>query len=242
MLHHGKHPEGEQLVDRNGNAEALVRSLDSFVRFLEMAALANGQVTNVAGLARDAAVARPTVQGYFDVLIDTLIGTWLPAWRPRAKVKETSHPKFYLFDTGVVRALAGRLREPIEATERGFLLEALILHELRSHIAYSACGGELTYYRTPSGAEVDFVWSRGGRSVGIEVKATARWRSEHSRALEELLANATIARGFGVYLGERALVDGPIRVLPVQLFIQELAAGRVLAFGRSASGRRRRQS
>src|SRR3972149_3448859 len=64
-------------------AEALVRSLDSFTRFLEAAALANGQVTNVAGLARDAAVARPTVQGYFEVLTDTLIGAWLPAWRAR---------------------------------------------------------------------------------------------------------------------------------------------------------------
>jgi predicted AAA+ superfamily ATPase len=63
-----------------------VRRLDSFSRFLEVAALANAQVTNVSAIARDAAVARPTVQGYFDVLVDTLIGTWLPAWRPRAYV------------------------------------------------------------------------------------------------------------------------------------------------------------
>ena len=71
------------------------------------------------GLARDAAVARPTVQGYFAALVDTLVGIWLPAWRKRAKVKEVASPKFYLFDPGVVRALAGRLREPLDGVGTG---------------------------------------------------------------------------------------------------------------------------
>jgi len=209
-------------------AEALVRSLDAFVRFLEVAALANSQVTNVASLARDAAVARPTVQGYFEVLTDTLIGAWLPAWRPRAKVKETSHPKFYLFDCGVARALAGRAREPLESAERGPLLETLVFHELRAQVAYAGLGGRLTYYRTPSGAEVDFVWSRGRRAVGIEVKASARWRPEFGRTLAELHGSAFLSDCFGVYLGDRPLQAGPIRVLPVDAFARELAKGRVL--------------
>src|SRR5262249_18495363 len=86
--------------------EALVRQLDSFARFLEVASLMNAQIVNVAGIARDAAVARPTVQGYFETLLDTLIGVWLPAWQRHAKVKEVAKPKFYLFDPGVARALA----------------------------------------------------------------------------------------------------------------------------------------
>src|SRR3990167_145614 len=86
-------------------AEAVVKDLTPFTRFLDVAALANGQVTNTSGLARDAEVARPTVQGYFEVLVDTMLGSWLPAWRPRARVKEIGHPKFYFFDTGVVRAI-----------------------------------------------------------------------------------------------------------------------------------------
>ena len=209
-------------------AEALVRNLAAFVRFLEVAALVNGQVTSVASLARDAAVARPTVQGYFEVLTDTLIGTWLPAWRPRAKVKEVSHPKFYLFDTGVTRALAGRLREPLDGSERGALLETFVFHELRAQIAYSGCGGEMAYYRTPSGSEVDFIWTRGGNAVGIEVKASARWRPEHGRALADLHRAKVVRACFGVYLGEHALRDGPIAVLPLHEFLRELAAGRVL--------------
>jgi len=210
-------------------AEALVRSLESFTRFLAVAALANAQVTSVASLARDSAVARPTVQGYFEVLTDTLLGAWLPAWRPRAKIKETAHPKFYLFDCAIARALSGRLREPLESAERGALLETLVFHEMRAQIAYAGCGGELSYYRTPSGSEVDFIWLRGRRSVGIEVKASPRWRPEHGRALAELHAAGVVAACYAVYLGAVPLQDGPIRVLPLHTFLRELVAGRVLA-------------
>ena len=222
----------ETYLTQEIRAEALVRSLESFTRFLEVAALANAQVTSVAALARDAAVARPTVQGYFDVLTDTLIGAWLPAWRPRAKVKEASHPKFYLFDTGVVRALSRRLREPLDGAERGTLLETLVFHELRAQIAYSGCGGELSYYRTPSGTEVDFVWRRGKHAVGIEVKASPRWRPEHGRALADLHRAGIVTGCFGVYLGDLPLRDGPIRVHPLQSFLAQLSGGGVFTAAR----------
>jgi predicted AAA+ superfamily ATPase len=222
----------ETYLTQEIRAEALVRSLEGFTRFLEVAALANAQVTNVASLARDAAVARPTVQGYFEVLTDTLLGAWLPAWRPRAKVKEAAHPKFYLFDCGVARALARRLREPLDAAERGTLLETFVFHELRAQMAYAAIGGELAYYRTPSGTEIDFIWTRARSAIGIEVKASERWRPEFARALNELHANGVIRRAFGVYLGDRPLQDGVVRVLPVAAFLRELAGGRVLATAR----------
>jgi predicted AAA+ superfamily ATPase len=208
--------------------EALVKSLDAFVRFLEVASLLNAQVVNVSGISREAAVARPTVQGYFEILVDTLIGTWLPAWRPRAKIKEVAHPKFHFFDTGVVRALTQRLREPVGEEERGFLLEAYVLHELRAWIELSGCGGQLSYWRTPSGSEVDFVWTRGSRAVGIEVKASQRWRSGDGGALAELVVEKELRRGFGVYAGDRALRVGPLDVLPVSQFLARLAGGDVL--------------
>jgi len=208
--------------------EALVRNLDSFSRFLEVAALMNGQIANVAGLARDCAVARPTVQGYFATLIDTLIGFWLPAWRKRAKVKEVASPKFYLFDPGVARALAGRLREPLDTTERGFLLETWILHELRTAMAMQNTGGQLCYWRTPSGTEVDFIWTRAGHALGVEVKAATTWRTEYGAALKSLIAQRSLRAACGVYLGDAELKDGPIRVLPIKRFLKELASGNLL--------------
>lgn len=218
----------ENYLRQEVQQEALVRRLDSFARFLQVAALMNGQVANVSSIARDAAVARPTVQGYLDVLTDTLIGCWLPAWRRRAKVKEVASPKFYLFDPGVARALAGRLREPLEAVERGFLLETWMLHELRAALAIQNLGGELCYWRTPSGSEVDFVWARAARAVGIEVKASATWRREFGGPLKTLVADKIVGAGFGVYTGTAELKDGPLRVLPLNVFLRELAAGRVL--------------
>jgi predicted AAA+ superfamily ATPase len=209
-------------------AEAVVKDLEPFARFLDVAALANGQVTNVSSLARDAGVARPTVQGYFEVLIDTLLGVWLPAWQPRSRVKEVRHPKFYFFDTGVVRAITGRLRDSPSELERGVLLETYIFHELRAAMNLSGSGGQLSYWRTPSGSEVDFIWTRAERSLGIEVKSGSRWRLHDGAALKQLVEQGTVRRGLATYLGDTALRDGPLEVLPVADFLRRLNAGELL--------------
>jgi predicted AAA+ superfamily ATPase len=208
--------------------EALVQNLASFSRFLEVAAIMNGQVVNASNIARDAGVARPTVQRYFDTLTDTLIGTWLPAWRPKVKVKEVSHPKFYFFDTGVVRAVQNRLREPLESVERGYLLETLVLQELRARINIAGCGGELFYWGTPSRSEIDFIWRRGRKVFGFEVKAVPRWKTEYGGALNELFSEGRLQKCFAVYLGDIRLKDRAIHVLPVKEFMKDLARGRIL--------------
>ncbi len=208
--------------------EAVVKNLESFARFLDVAAVLNGQVVNVAGVARDAAVARPTVQGYFAALVDTLIGFWLPAWRKRAKVKEVARPKFYLFDPGVARALGGLLREPLHASERGHLLETWIVHELRAAMEHGAFGGQLSYWGTPSGSEVDFVWTRGTRAVGIEVKASRQWRREYGSALKKLVATKVLDSAHGVYTGDATLQDGPVQVRPMRAFLHALSAGGII--------------
>jgi uncharacterized protein len=209
--------------------EALTKDITGFSRFLEVAALCNGQVVNVSGVARDAGVARPTVARHFQVLVDTLLGVWLPAWRPRARIKEVQHPKFFLFDPGVTRGLAGRLREPLEELERGALLETLVLHELRAAISFQNLGGTLSYWRTPSGSEIDFVWERGGKRIGIEVKASKRWRTEFGGALAELKQEGKLTAAFGVYGGRERLRERDLTILPFVDFARELTAGRVLA-------------
>ncbi len=127
-----------------------------------------------------------------------------------------------------MRALTGRLREPLHESERGPLLETYVLCELRAWLNVAGIGGQLAYWRTPSGSEVDFVWSRADRAVGIEVKASARWRSGDSRALHEMVASRIVRRGFGVYLGDAALKDGKIDVPPLRAFLSRLNEGDVL--------------
>lgn len=208
-------------------AEALVRDLGSFSRFLEIATLCAGQTTNVSGLARDANISRETARGYFEVLVDTLIGGWLPAYRPRAKVKEVALPKFYWFDPGVLRAAAGGFDQPLPADFEGVMLEHLLLHEVRSHIHYSGIKGSLGYWATPSGSEVDFVFWRGQRMVAIEAKHGREYRPEYRKGLASLLEQLK-ADSYIVYRGDRELEVEGTRVLPVETFLQRLHAGDIL--------------
>jgi predicted AAA+ superfamily ATPase len=208
-------------------AEGLVRDLGAFSRFLEVASLAAGQTTNVSGISRDAGVSRETARGYFEVLVDTLVGSWLPAYRPRAKMKETALPKFYWFDPGVLHAAAGGFDQPRPSDWEGVLLEHLVHHELVSHIHYAGVKGSLGYWATPSGSEVDFVWWQGPKVVAIEVKHAREFRREFRKGIEAFLGG-TPASSFIVYRGDRELRIEGTRVLPVETFLRLLHAGEIL--------------
>lgn len=209
--------------------EALTRNIDSFGRFLEVAALANAQVTNVSSIARDAHVSRSTVSTYFEILEETLIGRWLPAWRLKARVKEVAHPKFYFFDCGVTRAIQNRLRDKPTTEEKGALLETYVFHELSAYMSYADCGGKLAYWRTPDGVEVDFLWHRANRSVAIEVKASLNWKKEFDKGLDALWSSKNKPqRSFGVYLGHNVLKKDWGYVLPIGHFLKKLWDGDII--------------
>lgn len=207
--------------------EAAVKNLSSFSRFLSVAALMNGQKVNLSNLARDSGVARPTVQGYFQILVETLIGSILPAWPIKIRVKEVDHPKFYFFDPGIVRALLNHLYDPLDSIEKGILLETYMLHELKAHLSSRILGGEFYYWGTHSGIEVDFVWVRGKRAIGFEIKSSNQWKSNFSDGLKILLERGKIEKAFGIYLGTEALVDHEIRIFPVLDFLQKLSKNQI---------------
>jgi predicted AAA+ superfamily ATPase len=205
-------------------AEGLVRDLGGFSRFLEVASLAAGRISNVSGIARDAGVSRETARGYFEVLVDTLIAHWLPAYRPR--VKERAQPKIYWFEPGVLHAAAGGFDQPLPADWEGVLLEHLVLHEIRCRIHYAGIKGSLGYWATPTGSEVDFVWWRGREVVAIEVKHAREPRREFRKRIAAFLGNAK-ARSFVVYRGTRELEIEGTRFLPLQRFLRQLHAGEI---------------
>lgn len=212
-------------------AEALVRQIGPFHRFLEVAARLNGQVVNVAGVARDVGIARQTAQEFFQILVDTLIATWLPAWKLKRAVKQVAHSKLFLFDTGVVRHLAGNSHLGVHPEERGFLFETYLLHELRSFLHYSDLEYPIAYWKTHDGTEVDFVIETKDGPVAIEVKSADRWDSRGNQGLvkfRDLQPKARVTL-LGVYTGGRALVSDGVRVLPWRQFLQELWSGRLLA-------------
>lgn len=205
--------------------EALVRNLDSFHRFLEVSAILNGQVLNSSNIARETGVARSSVDNYFNILSDTMLGSYLPGNKLKAKVKEVANPKFYYFDPGVVRVMNGQIRDKIESNERGFLLETWIFNELKAYVSYKNIGGDFSYWGTPGHSEVDFIWKRGKNLIGLEIKSTANWKNDYNYSLTTLLESKKIASGYGVYLGERSLVSNGIKIFPVKIFLKKLWAG-----------------
>lgn len=206
-------------------AEALVRNLPGFLRFLPVAALFHGQVINVAGLARDAATARTTVEGYLSILQDTLLVSVLPAFEPRLRVRERRHPKLYWVDPGVVRA-AKRQLGPVGMEERGPLLEGWILTVLRAHDDEFELFEEISYW-APAQArqtEVDFLLRRGREYLALEIKAQSRFSTPQLSGLRSIADLPHLVRRVLVYLGDRRLrTEDGIDVWPLDALLAAIA-------------------
>ncbi len=210
---------GELYLREEIRAEALVRNLPGFVRFLPVAALMNGAVVNVSGLAREAGVARATVQGYIEILEDTLLAYRLRAFETRMRVRERKHPKLHWVDPGVVRAVKRQFGAPV-AEERGPLLESWVGTTLRAHAQAGDLFEEMFYWSPHrSQAEVDFLLRRGSEFLAIEVKAASRYHSGLLRGLRALDGLDGLKRRLLVYAGARSFrsADG-IDVWPARRF------------------------
>lgn len=205
-------------------AEALVRNLPGFARFLPVAALFHGQTLNIASLARDAGVARTTVHGYLEILEDTLLAFRLPAFESRLRVRERRHPKLYWVDAGIARALAAR-RGPPTPEARGHLFEGFVAGLLRAYRDYRKLFDEWHYW-SPAGSrvEVDFLLRRGDALVAVEVKSSDRLRDQELRGLRAVAELPGVVRRLVVHPGEQAqrTPDG-IDLLPLRAFVEEIA-------------------
>ncbi len=212
------------------HAEALTRNLGAFARFLEIAARQNAQATNATSIARDAGIDRRTVQSHFAILVDTLIGYWLPAWKLKPATRQVQQSKFYFFDGGVARALSGRLPYPPTQEERGALMETFVLNELRAFLSYSGRHYRPHYWRSYDGAEVDVLCETAAGFVAVEVKAAARWDRRFNRGLHRVRQHLDPQKTtcYGVYLGQRAALWDNVRVLPVLDFLKRLWNGEIL--------------
>lgn len=203
-------------------AEALVRDVGAFARFLEAISFSHGALLNLSEVARECQVGRKTVEGYLDILEDLLLSFRVPVFAKRAQRLLAAHDKFFYFDAGVFRSLrpAGPLDRPEEID--GMALEGLVAQHLRAWISYRGQGEALYYWRTKSGSEVDFVIYGPNTFRAIEVKRSGKVHSTDLRALRAFRDDYPEASVALLYLGdERLSIDG-IPCLPCEEFLREL--------------------
>jgi len=206
-------------------AEALVRNLPGFARFLPIAALFHGQVINVTNIAREAGVARTTVTGYLDILEETLLCFRLPAYEAKLRVRERKLPKWYWCDPGIVRVMKRASGVPAPE-ERGTLFEGMVAQLLRAYRDYRGLFDEMHYW-APAGrsaVEVDFILVRSTSLIAVEVKSGQTFRDDWCKGLRAVAPLPGLQRRFIVYpQGPMLRTSDNIEVLPLDQFCRLLA-------------------
>ncbi len=198
-------------------AEGVTRNIPAFSRFLKVAALCNSTVVNFTNVSNDAQVPRTTVYEYFEILKDTLLLYELPAWRKSRKRKPLASSKYYFFDVGVVAALQGREFRP-GTPEFGEGFETYLMHELVSYSDYIS-GEPLSYWRSASGFEVDFIL---GDHTAVEVKAKENLSGSDLKSLRALAEEKRLKRYLCVSLEPRTRNLENMTILPFRVFLENL--------------------
>ncbi len=206
--------------------EGLVRNLENFSRFLEVISFSHAAQLNITNVARECEVKRKTVENYITILEDLLLAYQLPVFTRKAKRELVQHPKFFLFDTGVFRAL--RPSGPLDRASEieGAALEGLVAQHLSAWRDYTAKQHKIYYWRTRSGVEVDFVVYGSLGLWAIEVKNSIRIHSPDLRPLIQFREDYPSAEAILLYRGSETLLQDGIWIIPCEIFLKAL--GRII--------------
>lgn len=205
-------------------AEGLTRNIPAFARFLDSLGYSNGELTNFSNIARDCGVDSKTVREYYQILEDTLLGTFIaPYTKKKGRQAITKAAKFYLFDVGV----AGILSKRIIQEEKGFLFgqafEHFILMEILAHSSYKEADYKVQFWRTKTGNEVDFILRDG--EIAIEVKGTSRVDKADLRSITIFQEEYKPEKSIVVCNEKHPRKHGEIEILPWQDFLSMLWNG-----------------
>jgi uncharacterized protein len=199
--------------------EALVKNLDAFSVFLEIAASQNGELLNYSNIASDLGINHNTVKEYYQILEDTLMGFFLRPFSKQAKKRLVRSPKFYFFDTGVARVIQGNISRNLDYGEKEFgkSFEHYIIKEIIDSTRYLNKDYKFYFYRTEAGAEVDLIIERPGSStVAIEIKSNNNPQPKNLRGLISFKKTITDSELYCVCLAEHKRKEGEIIILPWQ--------------------------
>lgn len=206
-------------------AEALVRRLSAFTRFMEVVAITDGEILNYSNIAQDCGIDSKTVKEYFSILSETLIGYLIPAFRHVVKRKLSQSPKFYYFDVSLPNYLLHRKNMRPGGDDFGHAFEHLMMQEIIAWLGYNNIENALSYWHTHTGYEVDAVL--GDAVVGIEFKSSQEVQSRHLRGLKAFGEEHPKARLIIVSLDVAPRVLNNVEVMPAQHFLKQLWSGNI---------------
>lgn len=200
--------------------EAISRKLNSFTRFLETAAFSNSEMVVYKNIAQDCGIDHRTVKEYFQILIDTLIGYFVPGFTATKKRRAIAAPKFYFFDVGVANYLSNRRVLLPGSEDFGHAFEHFVVLELIAYLGYSNSDEELSYWRTSSGYEVDAIIGSG--RLAIEIKSTSEVSSRHLKGLKAFQEDYPETRAILVSMDKSKRIVNGIEVFPAIEFLKAL--------------------
>ena len=206
--------------------EAKIRNIPSFSRFLEAAAFSNGEMVNYSNIAADCGVSSPTIKEYFQILEDTMTGRFLQSFQKKPKRRVITAPKFYYFDVGIAGFLLkrGMIEKGSEAFGKAF--EHLIYQEIFAHSHYSDKNYPVSYWRTASQIEVDFIL--GNHEVAVEVKSTNMVNPHHIKGLKSFAEEYRVKKLLVISTDPYPRKIGDVTILPWKLFLEQLWAGEII--------------
>ncbi len=208
-------------------AEGLTRNIPAFARFFDAVGYTHGELTNFSNIARDCGVDAKTIREYYQILVDTLLGRMVePFKRRQSRQIIIKTPKFYLFDVGVAGAIVRRHLSEERGEAFGKALEHFIFMEIVAHASYNELNYSVSYWRTKSGLEVDFIL---GGEVSIEVKGQSHVENRDLRPLAAFIDEYKPKKALIVCNEKEERVVGKIRILPWRRFLEELWGGEVIS-------------
>ena len=207
-------------------SEALTQNIPAFSEFLRVAAITSSELINYVNIARETGISHKVVRTYFDILEDTYLGFRVSPWKKSKNRRMILTEKFYLFDVGVASYL-GRRRPLIGSSDFGKAFEHYILMELKAYQAYRNPDMPITFWRTSTGREVDFIL--GEKDLAIEIKGSSRVHERDIASLKALLEDGPIKKVCLVCLEKQPrYLDNDITILPWQMFIEQLWNGELI--------------
>lgn len=209
-------------------AETKIRNVETYSRFLDSAAFSNGEMVNFTNIAAECNVSSTTVKEYFNILVDSMVGYWLPSYQKRPKRRVVLSPKFYFFDVGIAGFLLKRKHIDYGTESFGSAFEHFIFQELHAYKNYSGSGFSMSFWRTTTGAEVDFIL--GDHEVAIEVKSTHMVQSRHLKGLKTFGDEYSVKKKIIISNDPYSrLLEDNIVVMPWKYFLEKLWAGEIIS-------------